>query len=410
MKTGELEIIEALYNNVTPLLSELVRTAFIPKPGCKFIVADFSAIERVVLAWLAGESWVLEAYRAEKDLYIATASRMFGVPQDKIDKKSDLRQKGKVADLACIAEGQLVLTNAGLVPIEEVTLEHKVWDGENFVRHDGVVYQGKKEVISYGGLTATKDHLVWVKGESEPLLFEEVAYSLRTGDRIQTAKVYDILNAGPNHRFTVSGWLVHNCGYGGSVGALKAMGALDMGLSEDELKPLVDAWRNSNPNIVRLWRAVDRAAITAVRERTKTQTHGITFEFRSGMLFITLPSGRNLAYVKPRIGTNRFGSDSITFEGIGATKKWELIETYGAKLVENVVQAISRDILAEAMLRLSASGFEIVMHCHDEIVCEVQFEKYSVEEVIRIMCRVPKWGKGLILDAAGYECKFYQKD
>ena len=223
------------------------------------------------------------------------------------------------------------------------------------------------------------------------------------------ARVYDILNAGPNNRFTVSGCLVHNCGYGGSVGALKAMGALEQGLTEDELQPLVNSWRNSNPNIVRFWWAVDRAALTAVRNRTKTETHGIVFEFKSGMLFVTLPSGRNLSYVKPIIGLNKFDRDCVTYEGIGSANKWERIPTYGPKLVENIVQAISRDLLCEAMQKLIKVGHKIVMHIHDEVVIEAP-ESASLVEICEVMGEVPDWAYGLILGADGFEALFYQKD
>jgi DNA polymerase len=222
---------------------------------------------------------------------------------------------------------------------------------------------------------------------------------------IGAVRVYDIRDAGEHHRFTVSGKLVHNCG---SVGALKAMGALEMGLAEEELKPLVDAWRAANPNIVRLWWEVDRAAKAAVRGHTKTATHGIRFECVSGMLFITLPSGRRLAYVKPRIGTNRFGGECVTYEGTGAAKRWERIESYGPKFVENATQGISRDILAHAMRSLDRAGYRIVMHCHDEVVIEAEPDT-SVNEVISIMCTAPGWAKGLALRAEGYECAFYQK-
>ncbi len=419
VKFGDYDTIDLLYDSVPMVLSDIIRTAFIPNEGKKFIVADFSSIERVVLAWLAGEKWVLEAYGRKEDLYTATASKMFNIPADQIDKRGPLRQKGKVADLACIAEGQLVLTEQGLVPIEKVTLEHKVWDGESFVNHDGVIYKGVKEVISYGGLRATPDHLVWPHGSLDPVPFLEAARKgetlLRTGNKRNTtitfsvSPVYDILNAGPNNRFTVSGYLVHNCGYGGSVGALKAMGALEQGLTEDELQPLVNSWRNSNPNIVRFWWAVDRAALTAVRNRTKTETHGIVFEFKSGMLFVTLPSGRNLSYVKPIIGLNKFDRDCVTYEGIGSANKWERMETYGPKLVENIVQAISRDLLCEAMQKLIKEGHKIVMHIHDEVVIEAP-ESASLDEVCKVMGEVPDWADGLILRADGFEAEFYQKD
>jgi len=297
VRSGNFAALEMLYDSVPEVLSELIRTSFIPKDGCKFIVADFSSIERIVLAWLASEKWVLDAYKAKKDLYIATASQMFHVPINQIDKKSPLRQKGKVADLAC--------------------------------------------------------------------------------------------------------------GYGGSVGALKAMGALEMGLSEDELKPLVNSWRSANSNIVRFWWDVDRAAIKAVRDRTTAETHNIRFSYQSGMLFITLPSGRRLAYVKPRIGINQFGSDCVTYEGVGATKKWERLQSYGPKFVENIVQALSRDLLCHAMQNLR--HFPIVMHIHDEIVIEAE-NHITTEDICKQIVQPPSWAKGLQLRADGYDCTFYKKD
>jgi DNA polymerase len=297
VRSGNFAALEMLYDSVPEVLSELIRTSFIPKDGCKFIVADFSSIERIVLAWLASEKWVLDAYKAKKDLYIATASQMFHVPINQIDKKSPLRQKGKVADLAC--------------------------------------------------------------------------------------------------------------GYGGSVGALKAMGALEMGLSEDELKPLVNSWRSANSNIVRFWWDVDRAAIKAVRDRTTAETHNIRFSYQSGMLFITLPSGRRLAYVKPRIGINQFGSDCVTYEGVGATKKWERLQSYGPKFVENIVQALSRDLLCHAMQNLR--HFPIVMHIHDEIVIEAE-NHITTEDICKQMTQPPPWAKGLLLRADGFDCTFYKKD
>lgn len=452
VRTNNLVALEMLYDSIPEALSELIRTSFIPKDGYKFIAVDFSSIERVVLAWLAREQWVLDAYARKEDLYIATASQMFNVPIDQINKKDPLRQKGKVADLACIAEGQLVLTDEGLVPIEGITLNHKLWDGEAFVKHDGVIYKGIKEVITYDGLTATKDHLVWTSGKMDPVQFGEVATNrlplLKTGDGRQAirmgednqfrkkmgqkskplqgfnpecchsmtgrsldnrrkARLYDILNAGPNNRYTVSNVLVHNCGYGGSVGALVAMGALDQGLAEHDLRPLVNAWRAANPNVVAFWWAVDRAAIKAVRERTTTQTHGIKFSYQSGMLFIKLPSGRSLSYVKPRIELNQFGSDCVTYEGISGTKKWERIQSYGPKFVENIVQALSRDILCYAMENLRQ--YPIVMHIHDEIVIEAKAET-TVDSICNMMCQPPLWAKDLKLRAEGFESFFYKKE
>ncbi|MBS4022072.1 MAG: hypothetical protein KGZ79_06585 [Dethiobacter sp.] len=297
VRSGNFAALELLYNSVPEVLSELIRSAFIPKTGCKFIVADFSAIEARVIAWLAGERWRNEVFATHGKIYEASASQMFHVPIEEITKVSPLRQKGKIAELAL--------------------------------------------------------------------------------------------------------------GYGGSVGALKAMGALEMGLSEDELHPLVTAWRASNPNIVRFWWDVDRAAMTAVRDRTPTQAHGIRFVCQSGMLFITLPSGRRLCYVKPRIGTNQFGSACVTYEGIGATKKWERLESYGPKFVENIVQATSRDILSYAMQTLRHCF--IVMHVHDEIVIETE-QVMSTEVICQQMSRTPPWAEGLLLRAEGFDCPFYKKD
>lgn len=299
VKMGNLKALELLYDSIPSVLSELIRTAFIPKPGYKFIVGDFSAIEARVISWLAGETWRNEVFATHGKIYEASASQMFRVPIEEITKGSPLRQKGKIAELAL--------------------------------------------------------------------------------------------------------------GYGGSVGALKAMGALQMGLSEGELQPLVTAWRTANPNIVQLWWAVDNAAKKAVLQRTITRTHGIQFEYRSGFLFIVLPSGRRLAYVKPKIDINRFGSSVITYEGVGTAKKWERIESYGPKFVENIVQAISRDILCYAMEHLNKLGFCIVMHVHDEVVLETHPDT-SVEMVCRHMSETPAWAKGLVLRADGFECQFYKKD
>lgn len=299
VRSGQFEALEMLYNSVPGVLSELIRTAFIPQEGFKFIVADFSAIEARVIAWLAGEAWRNEVFATHGKIYEASAAQMFRVPIEEVTKGSPLRQKGKIAELAL--------------------------------------------------------------------------------------------------------------GYGGSVGALKAMGALDMGLSEEELKPLVAAWRNANPNIVRLWWDVDSSVKEAVKERTRTETHRIQFEYRSGMLLIWLPSGRQLTYVKPRMGINSFGSESVSYEGIGTTKKWERIESYGPKFVENIVQAISRDILCFAMQNLDRAGYKIVMHVHDEAVLEVPLE-VSLQDVCTLMGKTPPWAKGLLLRADGYECNFYKKD
>ena len=297
VRNGDVETLELLYEDIPDTLSQLIRTAFVPKEGHKFIVADFSAIEARVLSWLAGETWRTDVFASGGDIYCASASQMFGVSVEKHGVNGHLRQKGKIAELAL--------------------------------------------------------------------------------------------------------------GYGGSVGALKAMGALEMGLEEEELKPLVNAWRMSNPNITQFWWDVDRAAKQCVKENKSQETHGIEFHCLSGMLFIILPSGRRLAYVKPRIGENQFGGESVTYEGVGGTKKWERLESYGPKFVENIVQAISRDILMYSMKMLST--YRIVAHVHDEVIIEANTQ-ISVTEVCKHMSQVPPWAKGLLLDADGYECEFYQKD
>ena len=299
VKQGRFEDIELLYDSTPNVLSELIRTAFIPKPGYRFVVADFSAIEARVMGWLSGEEWVLDVFRGDGKLYEMTASRMFGIPMAEIGKGSPERAKGKVASLACQ--------------------------------------------------------------------------------------------------------------YGGSTGALVSMGALDMGLTEEELPPLVAAWRKANPHMVQFWWDVDAAAVKAVTEKQKTKAGKIIFEYKSGILFITLPSGRKLSYVKPRMAVNRFGRDGLTYEGISENKKWSRIETYGPKLVENIVQGTARDLLAEAMLRVEEKGYPIVMHCHDEIIAEVPEGEGSVNEMCEIMAVQPEWAEGLPLRADGYQCPFYQK-
>ena len=418
VRQGNYVALEMLYDSVPDVLSQLIRTAFIPKAGRKFIVADFAAIEARVLSWLARERWRMDVFEGNGDIYCATAGRMFHCNVVKHGENGHLRQKGKQAELACIAEGQLVLTNEGLVPIECVRAEHLLWDGEIWVSHDGVIFKGEREVITYEGLTATPDHLVWVEGKAQPIQFGAAAscgaHLVQTGTAIRLgknyqriARLYDIRNAGKHHRFTVSGKLVHNCGYGGSIGALKAFGALESGMKEEELKPLVDAWREANPNIVDFWWAVDRAAKDCIKERSTKVTHGIRFIYRGGMMFIELPSGRRLSYVKPRIGENQFGGESIAYMGLDLSKKWARIESYGPKLVENITQAISRDILCYAMQTLRT--MDIVAHVHDELIIECD-ERVFLSAVCEQMARTPSWVDGLLLRADGFECQFYQKD
>ncbi|HEL2418223.1 TPA: DNA polymerase [Streptococcus suis] len=295
-KTGDLEATELIYDT-QDTLSQLIRTSFIPSKGKKFIICDFSAIEARVLSHLAGERWRSKVFEQGKDIYCMSASQMFGVPVEKHGQNSKLRQKGKIAELAC--------------------------------------------------------------------------------------------------------------GYGGSVGALKAMGAIDMGLSEEELQPLVSSWRQANQNIVLFWWDVDRTVKTAVKKLNPTSTHGIQFEVKSGILFITLPSGHQLAYVKPKIGENQFGGESVTYEGTGTAKRWERLESYGPKFVENIVQAISRDILAYSLMQLKE--FEIVGHVHDEVIIECPMEQ-KLDEIASLMGIAPDWMSDINLRADGYECLFYQKD
>ena len=297
VKNGDYEALSMLYDSVPNVLSELIRTAFVAGDGNKFCVADFSSIEARALSWLAGERWRMDVFVRNGDIYCASASAMFGVPVEKHGRNAELRQKGKIAELAL--------------------------------------------------------------------------------------------------------------GYGGSVGALKSMGALEMGLKEEELQPLVDSWRTANPNIVRFWWDVDRAVKKAVKQREPSVLRGIRFECRSGMLFITLPSGRRISYVKPRIGENRFGGESVTYEGVGGTKKWERIKSYGPKFVENIVQAISRDILCYAMRTLSHC--RICAHVHDELIIECRKDA-SLEAICEQMGRTPPWAEGLVLRADGYETRFYKKD
>ena len=297
VRSGNYEALSMLYEDIPDTLSQLIRTAFVPQDGRKLIVADFSAIEARVLAWFAGEKWVLEVFEKGGDIYCETAARMFHCRVEKHGENAELRQKGKQATLSC--------------------------------------------------------------------------------------------------------------GYGGSVGALKAMGALEAGMTEEELQPLVDSWREANPNIVRFWWDVDRAVKDCIRQRVPTETHGLHFDYRSAMLFITLPSGRRLAYVKPRIGENQFGGESVTYMGVGGTKKWERLESYGPKFVENIVQGTARDILCYAMQTLK--NCSIVAHVHDEIIIEAD-RRMSVAAVCEQMGRTPPWAKGLKLRADGYECEFYQKD
>jgi DNA polymerase len=431
VRMGDTDTLEMLYSNIPEVLAELIRTAIIAPEGKTLIVADFSAIEARVIAWVAGEKWKLQAFKDGKDLYCSTASAMFGVPVEKHGVNGDLRQKGKIAELACIAEGSLVLTDKGLVPIEQVTTDMKLWDGEEWVEHEGVIDKGIREVITYEGLTATPDHLVWVCERQYPVMFVVAAalglHLVQVGDsqnalcddqidphELQKVAVYDIRNAGRHHRFTVSGHLVHNCGYGGSVGALKAFGAVEMGIPESELDNIVRSWREANPNIVKLWWNVGNAAIDLIEGKAKVRhvNAQIGMSFQKGNLLIRLPSDRLLVYPGAAIGENRFGGKSIIYEGVNSTThQWDYIDTYGPRLVENIIQAIARDLLTEAILRISKNpDCKIVAHVHDEIIIEADPDKVTLDDMIKAMCVLPDWGDGLILNAAGFTSPYYMKD
>jgi len=599
VNSGEYERIEVLYDSTTDVLSQLVRTTITSKKEVLTVV-DFSAIEARVCAWLSNEQWVLDVFTGDGKIYEAAASRMYHIPIHHVNKEQ--RQKGKVASLACIAENELVLTDKGLVPIQRVTTKHKVWDGEEWVTHEGVIYKGVKEVITYGGLTATADHKVYTQETDREIRFDECAasgkHNLQSGDgrkairisknnttrnevheskasdgdgampmhkmwkseldeqkqpnareiirmlqlrdrtekntnvagsqvhlsktkvckrerqklqklrckgyrisipfcdsygsmgnrklRIEHkeygnrqgeqrwalrswefemgdketkfrkqkssilssllrrkgmvlfekrgaevyktradertnngerktssggkeeklerhyAKTYDIVNAGRNNRFTVSNVLVHNCQYGGGVGALLAMGAIKMGLREEELQPIVDSWRSANPNIVKFWYAVERAAKKAIRINTVVECGKIKFVKGVGVLYMILPNGGRLAYFRPSLDEQ----GNICHWAINQyTRKYEKQRTYSGKLVENMCQRISRDLLVSAMLETDARGFDIVAHVHDEIILDGD----CFDEVRKIMITVPKWAEGLPLGADGGVSKYYVK-
>ncbi len=300
VKDGDFEMLDMMFGNVPNVLSELIRTILIPKPNHRFIVADFSAIEARVLAWIAGEQWRIDTFKNGGDIYCASASKMYQVPVENHRVHADLRQKSKISELAC--------------------------------------------------------------------------------------------------------------GYGGSVGALKNMGAVEMGVQENELQGLINDWRNANPHIVRFWYEVGNAAMKAIKEKTTVPLGKLVFAYERGILFIRLPSGRRLSYIKPRIGTNRFGGDSITYMGINSAKKWDRLETFGGKLTENIVQGTARDLLANALINAANAGYDTVFHVHDEIICEVPNGYGSVDELCRLMCIKTDWADGLPLNADGFECEYYKKE
>lgn len=628
-QAGDIDSLRFGWGNVTDTLSQVIRTAFTADPGELIFDADYSAIECRVLSWLSGEEWVLDVFRTSGKIYEATASRAFGVPMERIVKGNpeyELRQRGKTATLACIAEGELVLTNHGKKVIEDVELTDLVWDGEEWVAHEGVIYKGEREVITYEGLTATEDHLVFIEGQDQPVhlgiaaasgmhlrksgtcrdplwmgrdnqpggsvrevletprsygrssadqmhelrqgeldrlsepsswkdsrlpnvhgdvlesedpVLAEQAYhvsetalreserqtgeelrrsrnplriqlgsgvrsvcdeplpehrglsgdgagpdrqqpGLRTGEpeiriaerelrepenhsaeRIRsevlavlgtdsasetctrglerrddptsrsssqsqdqklandkrTARVYDIRNAGERHRFTVSGILVHNCGYQGGAAAMARMDfthAIDPALYPG----IVKQWREANPETVKLWSKVNAAMINAVRTgRSDVKLPHATLKFRlekgNGLSFLTmeLPSGRKLFYAEPKIGTNRFGSESISYMSVNqTTRKWERSETYGGHAVENATQGTARDLLAYSIRLLENAGVRIVFHVHDEIVATMPADKMTIEQVEQIMGTAPAWADGLPLKAEGWTDLWFRKD
>ena len=555
VKEGDFETLECLYDSVSDVFSQLIRTAFVPKEGYCFVISDYSAIEARVIAWLAKETWRENLFKEGGDIYCQSASMMFKVPVIKHGINGHLRQKGKIAELACIAKGQLVDTDNGLVPIEKVTKKMKVWDGENYVAHDGIVYKGIKEVIEYEGIRATRDHIVWSEREHREILFGEAATSrtrlLRSGNsrgnlrkrknyifrkkmeqgversickskmrelwdskvvpllqlkigeikrmpalltakegakvvrekvyggkakmrkskgrefqklwrqrdkvlfpftdrssglddrklRISRSKygnrqnryqwklrawkskmgnppaklceptpVYDILNCGPNQRYSVNGILVHNCGYGGAKGALAKMGGEKMGLSETDMDEIVSAWRKANSNIVKLWKNVESCCKEAIENQSHTTIgrYGVGFIGYQGNLLIFLPSKRRLMYQQARVEDGK-----IKYMGMNqVSRKWESMDTYGGKLVENIVQAIARDCLALTMQRLQGAGYDIVMHIHDEVVVEVPAEKAEghLKKIKEIMDSPISWAPNLILKAEAFISDYYKKD
>lgn len=617
VKDNDFEMIEMLWGigSTSHILSQLVRTAFIPSDGCRFVVSDFSAIEARVIAWLAHEQWRLDVFNEGGDIYCASASQMFGVPVEKNGANGHMRKQGKIAELACIAEGSLVLTDRGEVPIEQVTTEMKVWDGAEWVSHEGVVYRGQKEVITYEGLTGTPDHVVFVEGSPKPVHLGEAAKSgahllrpqinrkavrsrqnhrrrekmelsakpllrpygmrdmrknrmaelqqpsnrslkrvsdlftatadtslvrssfdgskatlrkperswvsqlwcswnpfrisiclrswplldqyvwpsrpgngnrqdrqqreLRTwepafcnaqgelreppnndSDRIRpevlalcgehrspetgsgkdsrrdhrgsrtcgqrkteeladhkrTTRVYDIRNAGPRHRYTVQGYLVHNCGYGGSIGAIDNFDR--NGDIPEEMRPkLIKDWRAASPHIVQLWSDLEKAAIRCVRTRMPVelpQYYGIRFRFERAhgynVLFIDLPNGRPIAYWDPKIKTNKFDKSALSFMHV-ATGKWVRGDTFGGRLTENIIQAIARDCLAEKMKTLDEFGYDIAFHVHDEVILDVPTEDTGAAALVdQIMGEPISWAPGLPLKGGTYECNYYRKD
>lgn len=626
---GDWESVRKKYPDTADIESQLVRTALVPSKGNRFIVTDFSAIEARVIAWIAGEEWRLKAFKNGEDIYCVSASKIFGVPVEKHGINGELRAQGKVAELACIAEGQLVLTNHGLIPIQDITTNDLVWDGEGWVQHDGVVCRGIKEVITYEGLTATPDHYVWVEGQERPVQFglasASGAHLLQTGDsgtpirmgknnlprktmeqsmgsllcfdsmyslqeysmansgefnirkieglsamfsatpnpplagstidgsqaemykssrsgisqlrrsgnqilfpinyrsgtlfnqyfwyaiqrsrvrqnqhkwqlrtrkspfcnscaklcestqnyldKIRAAilaiclfnrnsetifrrdpggnhsrrakssnreteklekhskkvKVYDIRNAGRHHRYTVSGKLVHNCGYNGGLNAMKRMDFAHVINDDEKYKRIVQEWREASPNITRFWRVIEDKAYDVIRtemacmevgeEQNKPEVIPIPntnkkllLYYKDNNLWIQLPSGRSICYPNAVEKENVFGHKQITFQGTDTQGNWVTIETYGGKLTENVVQAIARDCLAEKMLKAENEGFQIVAHIHDEMVLDVPNDKHfqeNFEKIDALMAEPIDWAPGLPLKGGTYACDYYRKD
>lgn len=423
---------------------------FIKDPQGPMLSADYTAIEAMILAWLADEQWRLEVFRTHKKIYEMSASQMFGIPMQEFEdyrkkhgKHHPMRKTGKVAELACIAEGQLVTTDHGLVPIEQVTPDMKVWDGAGWYPHDGVVFRGEREVVKYQRLTATTDHKVWVESGELKELKEAMDCRERLlrgdgrpcgGTRLRRptprmSKVYDILNCGPRNRFTVSGVLVHNCGYQGAEGALVKFGALDMGLKEEELPGIVEKWRAANPKIADFWYACERAAIRAVKLPGQKMTVGklTFFSVRvagANYLFMKLPSGRNLSYRDPEVKEvtaiskrtgNEYTKSSLSYYGqipgpSGAkSTKWGRVSLYGGKATENACQAIAFDIMANGTLKAAEKGYRIYSLIHDEALAAFDGPHQSLEEFQSCLEDVPDWCDGLPVSTSGAIVPYYTK-
>lgn len=425
------------YGNVADTLGQLVRTALVPSPGNKFFDADYAQVEARVIAWLAGENWRLELFRDGGDIYCESASKIYGVPVKKGGVNGDLRQRGKVAELACIAEGTLVKTSKGYKPIQEITQWDDIWDGWDWVRCSGAIYRGKKPCGNLRGVRMTPDHLCYgYNGNPNCNLWNPAEsftdFEAPKSDK-DTLPVWDLQNCGDRHCYSVyspelkADIIVHNCGYGGGVGAMRRMDtvhALD-DKPDEEVKTIVDQWRVASPNIINLWHDLESAAMNSVRYGTENTVvkpnckiifRGET-DGKRRFLTVELPSGRKLFYPEPKIGTNRFGSESITYMGQNQlSKKWERVDTYGGKLTENITQAVARDLLCHSIELLESNGFPVVFSIHDEVVVDYpdggsdEANEKILEKIVEVMRILPDWAKGCPIDADGWYDDYFRKE